>query len=654
MGDSLWVFDPSGKLLYANESAVRFLGFSDLEACLQVDRDPVAAKSFRDAMQIWDETGKTVHRSNLPHIHILSGKLKTSSSRILRMRVRPDFPDRWVIASQKPRFDAAGKLEMLISMTHDITDVRSKNQALRQSERELSLIYENVTDLIGLMQVNGPGDYNILTANRAYFLLSPKTREQVIGKKLEEFLTPEGYALWDGKAREILKHKKPIHFESQTFSIKTPITLEHHWSPILSEDGSVSHILFTAKNVTELKTARDKLRQSEKMEAMGQLAGGVAHDFNNLLTAINGFAYLSLARGDLPGDIKEYLEGIRKAGEKAASLTSQLLAYSRKTVMMPRLLNLNVSVAEMDKILRRLIHEDITVTSNLKPDLGLVKVDPGQMSQVVLNLAVNARDAMPRGGQLSLETDNVFLPGGMPGAPAEALPGPYVVFTVRDTGVGMTAEVREKIFEPFFTTKEPGQGTGLGLSSVYGIVQQSGGCMAVESEPGKGSTFRVFLPMAEASEEPGIGPAPEHAPRGRETLLLVEDEEPVRIFIRKALESLGYTVRDCRDGNEAMRILEDQAKQRKPATIHLLLTDLIMPGVAGSSLFQRAREFRPDLKALFISGYADHALVKETLSLPGVQFLQKPFSPVQLALKVRQALDQPTQNSGSKKPPRGL
>ena len=641
MADSLWVFAADGQLLYANDSAVRSMGFPTLAAYLETDRDPAAAKVFRDAIKVWDEAGNPLGRADLPHNDIFTGKVKTASSRILRLRIRPELPDTWVICSQKPTFNAAGKLEMLISINHDITEARTRNQALRQSERELSLIYENVTDLVGLMRVNRPGDYKILTANSAYFRLSPKTREQVIGKKLEEFLTPEGFKLWDEKAREILKRKKEIRFESTTYTVKPPLTLEHHWSPILSEDGKVSHILATARNVTELKAAQEKLRQSEKMEAMGQLAGGVAHDFNNLLTAINGFAYLSLARDDLPGELREYLEGIRKAGEKAASLTSQLLAYSRKTVMMPRLLNLNISVSEMEKILRRLIHEDITVTADLKPDLGLVKVDPGQMSQVILNLAVNARDAMPRGGSLRLETENVFLPDGTAAAPADAKPGPYVTFTVRDTGIGMTDEVRQKIFEPFFTTKEPGQGTGLGLSSVYGIVQQSGGYITVESETDKGSTFRVFLPMTEAVEETGRSPDPEHAPRGKESLLLVEDEEPVRIFIRKALESLGYTVRECRDGNDALRILEEEGKQKKPGTIHLLLTDLVMPGVAGSSLFQRARELRPGLKALFISGYADHELVRETLSSPGVQFLQKPFSPVQLALKVRQVLDQP-------------
>jgi len=512
-------------------------------------------------------------------------------------------------------------------------DSKAKDATALTTE-QLETILESIDELVGLMRVDAPGRYRILAANQAYFANSPKTRDQVIGKSLDEFLTPQGFKVWDAKAREVLAFKRVLHFESTSFTMNPPQVLEQHWTPILDPLGNCSHILVVARNITELKHVQDRLRQSEKMEAVGQLAGGIAHDFNNLLTAINGFAYLALIRKDVPPDVLEYIDGIRRSGESAAALTSQLLAYSRKTMLMPTLMNMNASVADMEKILRRLIHEDITVRTDLQEDLGLVKVDQGQMGQVILNLAVNARDAMPDGGLLTLETENVFLPGEPGETPQDAPPGAYVMFCVKDDGMGMTPEVRDRIFEPFFTTKEAGGGTGLGLSSVFGIVKQSGGFITVQSERGKGSAFRIFFPLADSAAKPAKPEPPsDAAPKGSENVLLVEDEEPVRTFVKRALELLGYTVRETGDTATALQILKDGF----PAEI--LVTDLVMPGMAGAKLAERARAIRNGLRVLYISGYADHQVVKQALSSRDAQFLQKPFSPAQLAQRIRHILD---------------
>ena len=501
------------------------------------------------------------------------------------------------------------------------------------TQEQLETVLERIDELVGVMRVDAPGNYRIIAANQAYFKDSPLQRHEVIGRRLDEWLPPQGFKIWDAKAREVLAFKRTLHFENITYTLKSPKCLEQHWTPILDNDGRVGHILVVARDVTELRNVQDRLRQSEKMEAVGQLAGGIAHDFNNLLTAINGFAYLALVREDMPPDLREFVEGIRRSGERAAALTSQLLAYSRKSVLMPSLVNLNHAVSEMEKILRRLIQENINVVARLQPDLGAVKVDAGQMSQVILNLAVNARDAMPKGGTLTLETANVALPGAAEESPPDAPPGNYIMLSVRDTGVGMTPEVKARIFEPFFTTKDVGLGTGLGLSSVYGIIRQSGGRISVHSTVGEGSVFRIFLPMAEGSASAPSTPITEASPSGRESVLLVEDEEPVRTFIRRALEMLGYAVHEASGGDAAIKALEaGQAAD-------ILITDMIMPGLAGTGLAERARALRPGLRVLYISGYADQSLVRQALDDQDAQFLQKPFSPAQLAQRVRNVLD---------------
>jgi nitrogen-specific signal transduction histidine kinase/CheY-like chemotaxis protein len=403
------------------------------------------------------------------------------------------------------------------------------------------------------------------------------------------------------------------------------------------EDGS--QFVVNSRDVTESRALEEQLRQSQKMEAVGRLAGGVAHDFNNLLTVIGGYGELLLTSTPRGDPNREPLEEIVAAGERAASLTRQLLAFSRKQVLMPEVLDLNAIVAGMDKMLKRLIGEDVDFVTLLDPSAGHARVDPGQLEQVIMNLAVNARDAMPRGGKLTIETANAELDGAYAQRHATVATGPYVMLAVSDTGVGMDAETQARIFEPFFTTKEKGKGTGLGLSTVFGIVKQSGGNIWVYSEQGKGTTFKVYLPRVEEAPMSREARSGIHsAIQGTETILLVEDESSIRTLARKALESVGYRVVDAKSGPNALELVR---KSRDP--IHLLLTDLVMPEMAGTELASRLLEDRPELRILYVSGYTDDAVVRHGLLDHRHHFLPKPFTPQILRRKVREVLDAPKQ-----------
>jgi signal transduction histidine kinase/ActR/RegA family two-component response regulator len=383
-----------------------------------------------------------------------------------------------------------------------------------------------------------------------------------------------------------------------------------------------------------LRQSEGQLRQAQKLEAIGRLAGGIAHDFNNLLTAIMGYGQLARAR---PTDVGPHLDEVLRAAERAASLTRQLLAFSRQQVLEPKVLDLNAVITGLDKLLRRLIGEDIDLVTAPALGLGRVKADPGQIEQVIMNLVVNARDAMPAGGNLTIETANVELDEEAAVTRLEVRPGPYVMVAVSDTGSGMTPEVKARIFEPFFTTKEIGKGTGLGLSTVHGIVKQSEGHIEVYSELGHGTTFKVYLPRVEESTEHRPGAiATGGRLEGVETVLVVEDEEAIRRVIGVALRLYGYTVLEAMDGSQAIDIFEGG-----DPPIDLLITDVVMPLMSGPELALRVAHALPHLKVLFVSGYTDRALIHQGLRQPGTAFLQKPFTPERLARKVREVLDEP-------------
>jgi len=387
----------------------------------------------------------------------------------------------------------------------------------------------------------------------------------------------------------------------------------------------------------ELKQTQDQLTQAQKMEAVGRLAGGIAHDFNNLLMVVMGRTQLMLRRLQAEDPLSRDLDLINTTMKRAADLTRQLLAFSRKQVLQPKVLDLNAVVTNIDPMLRRLIGEHIEAVMVLDPALGPVKADPAQLEQVILNLAVNARDAMPQGGRLTIETANVELDTAYARRRPGASPGPHVMLAVSDTGCGMDAETQARLFEPFFTTKGAGKGTGLGLSTVYGIVKQSGGNICVYSEPGRGTTFKIYLPRVEETvEREGVQPGPEVAqpPKPSETVLLVEDEDGVRELVRDILQENGYSVLEARDGAEAL-----QLSGRHPGPIHLLLTDVVMPQISGRALADQLVPRRPEMKVLYMSGYTENAVVHHGVLDQGTAFLQKPVTAEALAQKVRQVLE---------------
>jgi nitrogen-specific signal transduction histidine kinase/ActR/RegA family two-component response regulator len=393
--------------------------------------------------------------------------------------------------------------------------------------------------------------------------------------------------------------------------------------------------LAALRDVTEKRVLEEQFRQAQKMEAVGRLAGGVAHDFNNLLMVITGYGELLL--DDLgPDDPRHsHVDEVLKAARAAAGLTRQLLAFSRQQVIQPRLLTLEALVHDSEKMLRRMIGEDIELVTTMNPAPATVRIDASQLEQVVMNLVVNARDAMPEGGRITIETASIDLSDAYARSHWPATPGRYAMLAVTDTGVGMDETTRARVFEPFFTTKELGKGTGLGLSMVYGIVKQSGGFIWVYSEPGKGATFKIYLPQVdEAAESLHQTGEMEVVPQGTETVLLVEDEPAVRAVVQKVLERHGYRVLVAPEGQLALNVLAGH-----PGEVHLLLTDVVMPGMSGRQLAAQFSVLRPDAQVLFMSGYTTDAVVRHGVLEPGIAYLQKPFSPEALARTVRRVLD---------------
>jgi len=508
-------------------------------------------------------------------------------------------------------------------------DEHARAEAARgQSEERYRMLVEGVRDIIFALSPEGI----IASLNPAFEAILELPRTEWIGKPFDQLVHPEdlplAVELFSRVARGEPRPANPFRVRTH----KGDYRLVEFAATAQRREGQLVGILGIGRDVTERAQLEQQLRQAQKMEAVGRLAGGIAHDFNNLLTAITGYA--ELLHEDLAADDRrrEDVVEIRKAADRAAGLTRQLLAFSRQQVLQPRVLDLNALVAEFENMLRRLLGEDVALATRLAPGLGAMQADPGQFEQVVMNLAVNSRDAMPNGGQLTIETANVDLDDAYAREHYPARPGPYVLLAVSDTGTGMTAEVQAHLFEPFFTTKEKGKGTGLGLATVYGIVKQSGGFIWVYSEVGHGTTFKIYIPRVEGSAPPRPGAASVAA--GTETVLIAEDESAVRAVARHALERHGYTVLEAPSGEAALDLAE-----RYSGTIHLLLTDVVMSGLSGPELARRLLPVRPEARVLFMSGYTGEAIVHHGLAAPGIHYIQKPFAPDALAAKVREVLN---------------
>ena len=515
-----------------------------------------------------------------------------------------------------------------------LSDITERKHA-EETRVRLAAIVESSEDAIISKTLDGL----VTSWNRGAERTFGYTADETIGTPIgflipRDHLDEESQIIERVKQGEGVSHVETVRLRKDGRKIDIVLT----FSPIKDGAGTVIGVSTIARDITEQKGLQAQLRQSQKMEGVGQLAGGIAHDFNNLLTVINGYSAMVLDELDSSDFSNPFfrngIEQIKEAGYRAAVLTRQLLMFSRQQVLEPKVLDLNEVVSNIAKLLRRLIGEDITQVLCLHPALGRVKIDPGQMEQIIMNLAVNARDAMPGGGQLTLETGNVELDHAYARQHAWVQPGPYVLLAVSDTGCGMNADTQARIFEPFFTTKGPGKGTGLGLATVEGIVKQSGGNICVYSELGKGTTLKIYLPRIEkTSALPEPGSAQAETLCGSETILLVEDEEMVRALAQAILERCGYHVLAARNVHDALRFAEED-----PGQIHLLLTDTIMPVMNGPEFAKRFLSFRPETKVLFMSGYTDKVIGYAGALEPGTAFLQKPFTPQILAHKVREVL----------------
>jgi len=507
---------------------------------------------------------------------------------------------------------------------------RAAEQALRTSEERFRALVENSWEVLLLLDQEGRITYTTPSAGRQFGW----TPDSMIGQPLVDLLHPEdqrhvAQRLSSAASRpgEQMMTEARIRRSDGSYRSMDAIVVSRLHEP------AVDGVVFNARDITEGRRLEEQLRQAQKMEAVGRLAGGVAHDFNNLLTAILG--YCNLALDDMaPDDMsRRDLEEIKDAGERAATLTRQLLAFSRRQMLQPEAVDLNRLVRQTQKMLTRILGEDIELSVELAADLPLVNADPASVEQIIVSLAMNARDAMPEGGRLVLETAVVELDGSYVDSHATVLPGPYVMLAVSDTGEGMDAATRSRVFEPFFTTKAQGKGSGLGLATVYGIVKQSGGYIWVYSEPAHGTVFKVYLPIVSAPIATARELKEPEPPRASETILLVEDEEAVRALTGEVLRRQGYEVIEAEHGKQALELA-----QRLSAEIHLLLTDIVMPYMNGRDLAEQISSLRPGTKVLFMSGYTDHAAVHRELSA-GAPFLQKPFTPDALARKVRGLLD---------------
>ena len=513
--------------------------------------------------------------------------------------------------------------------------------AQRRSDARFRAAVEGSLDAVGILSaVRGDGgdvaDFVVTDVNRNAERLLGRRRDEVVSRRLSDLWPLPSLRPFIERAAAVMRAHAPLEEELSIAFPEGSGRWIHHQIVPLDDGVAIAVRDTTARHEAEadLHRREEQVRQSQKMEAIGRLAGGVAHDFNNLLTVIRGHGELVLRKltGDHP--MRRNLLEIGLAAERAGALTHQLLAFSRKQVLQPRILDLGEVVERMSTLLQRLIGEDVELVTRRRGDLGSVRADPAQMEQVIINLAVNARDAMPRGGQLTLELANVELDETFAHSHAGMTPGPYVVFSVTDTGHGMDEDTKARIFEPFFTTKEAGKGTGLGLPTVYGVVKQSGGFIWVYSEPGHGTTFKIHLPRVDQAPE-RLSPRPGQAAAGQgtETVLLVEDEDALRALLREVLESLGYRVLDAGLGAEALRIAREH---RGP--IHVLLTDLVMPHMTGRELAARLSCLRPELKVLFMSGYGVGAAPRQEIPSDAA-YIEKPFTADAMGGAIRALLD---------------
>ena len=615
--DMIAVVDMEGRRIYNSMAYQKVLGYS-----------PEELKNSSGLEQIHPDDREHVKRA-------AEEARETGIGRTLEYRIlHKDGTWRVLESTSSVVKDAEGQPEKLIIVNRDISDRRRASEALRLSEASFRSVIENAP--YGIYRANAAGQF--LRVNPALQkMLGYETQEELFRANLgtDIYRDPQEHR----RANDLFAGAKGFDVEVE-WKRKDGVPLHARCSGRLievehSEGHSETYFEVFAEDVTEKRVLEQQLRMAVKMEAVGRLSGGIAHDFNNLLGVIIGYAQVLKRRMKAGDDVFEYAEEIEKAGQRAASLTRQLLAFSRQQVLAPAILNLNALISDMAKMIHRLIGEDVELVMKLDPAIGSVKADQGQIEQVVMNLAVNARDAMPEGGKLALETATVTLDQAYTRRHPGSKAGRCVMFSVSDTGMGMSAETLAHIFEPFFTTKEVGKGTGLGLATVYGIVKQSNGYIWVDSEIGRGSSFEVYLPLIEqpASAPEAAAPTPESF-RGSETVLVVEDADALRKLSVTLIEQYGYQVLSAANGAEALELV-----QKDRPKIDLLLTDVIMPRLGGHALAQRLVPLYPGLKVLYMSGHTDSSVGQHGVLEAGISLLHKPFTEEELVRKMREVLD---------------
>jgi len=617
--DAVFVKDREGRYLMINSAGAKFVGKS------------VAEILGKDDSELFD-TGNAVMAADRKVMEL--GVTQTYEERGTANGISRSY-----LATKGPYRNAQGEIVGLLGVSRDITERKRAEEEMRQSQQKLRMHFDHTP----LGVVEWDLEFRVTNWNPA--------AERMFGYSRAEALGQHGHFIVPGPFREgveqvwldLLHPKVGAQIASRyRFAHNDNITKEGRlisceWynTPLVDEAGRVLGVASLVQDLTERVALEDRLRQSQKMEAVGRLAGGIAHDFNNLLTVILGYSQI-LADGVPSGSrLADSTTQIKSAAERAAGITRQLLAFSRKQVLSPRVINLNDIMLSLDSLLRRLIGEDIEVLTAPANDLGAVRADPGQLEQVIMNLALNARDAMPRGGKLTLETCNVNLDESYAREHLPVEAGRYVMLAVSDSGEGMSEETQSRIFEPFYTTKEVGKGTGLGLSMVYGIVKQSGGYIWVYSEPQRGTTFKIYLPRTDQPAEPNVvEKRPAEVQRGTETILLVEDDPQLRQLSSTVLSHCGYNVLVAASPEEGIAVC--QANHRD---IRLLVTDVVMPRMNGRQLAEQIVQVCPNLRVLYISGYTNNAIVHYGVLDPGLWFLPKPFSLSALVAKVREVLD---------------
>jgi len=623
--DGYYETDLPGNLTFFNDSLCRMLGYSRFEMMGMGNQQYTDEENRKKLFEAFNK----VYRTGEP--------TKGFDWEVIRKDGTKVFGEVSVSLTK----DSKGQPIGFRGIARDISERKRAEEALRTEKQRFQTLLENAP--FGMMMVDKRGtfkyintkfielfgyDLNEVPQGREWFRKAypdPAYRHQVISTWINDL---KGSEVGEKRVRifEVTCKdgtKKIINF--------IPVQLETGENLISMED-----ITALQKAEQEKAALAEQLRQSQKMEAIGRLAGGIAHDFNNLLTVIRGYSQLSLLDLNENDKLRRNLEEIQKATQRASDLTHHLLAFSRRQIMEMKILDLNALLRDLDKMLHRVIGEDIKLTYLLSDDLGKVRVDLGQMEQVILNLAVNAKDAMPSGGKLTIETSNAELDEAYAHTHIGSKPGRYVMISVSDTGLGMKPEVRERAFEPFFTTKEKGKGTGLGLSTCYGIVKQSGGNIWAYSEPGRGTTFKIYLPWVE--EFPKETEDKAHRAeilKGSETILAVEDEIEVRKLVAQILTNQGYKVIEASNGEQAIKVARENSEKK----IHLLLTDVVMPGMSGRELAETLGLLHPNMKVLYMSGYTDNAIVHHGVLEEGVNYIQKPFTLDALARKVREVLD---------------